>query len=344
MYSKPEITVLLPAYNASETISEAIESILCQSFENFEFLIINDGSSDNTLDIIQSYAQKDSRIRVINQKNMGLIATLNKGLISSSAKFIARMDADDISLPNRLELQFTLIKENPKISVCGSSIEIIETGEKYINESDPNKIKAFAIFGSPLTHPSVLMNKQDVLSVGGYSPDALHAEDYDLWDRMILHGFLLSNIKEVCLKYRLNLNKSRQSYSVQMAHTTYMIYRRILNRIGIFPSEHDIILHSVCAYSRQEPSWKVRQVKKWLDFLEAQNKIYRYVPQEDLKFATDNLFSKIKKLTLLNDSPAWIRRNLRHSVNMFLPLLGTHRIKAEVFIESFWYNLKNFKK
>lgn len=342
--STPEITVLLPAYNASDVISEAIESILNQSFENFEFLIINDGSTDNTLDIIQSYAKKDTRIRILNQNNMGLIATLNRGLATSSAKFVARMDADDISLPNRLQLQLDTIKNNPKISVCGSSIEIIETNEKSIKETAPNKIKAISIFASPLVHPSVLMNKHDVLSVGGYSPHALHAEDYDLWDRMISRGFQLSNTKEICLKYRLNIHKSRQNYSVQMAHTTYMIYRRILNRIGIFPSEHDIILHSVCAYSRQEPSWKVRQVKKWLDFLEAQNKIYRYVSQEDLKFATDNLFSKIKKLTLLNDSPAWIRRNLRHSVNMFLPLLGTHRIKAEVFIESFWYNLKNLKK
>ena len=124
MPNKPEISVLMPAYNAGKYIGSAIESILVQSFSNFEFIIINDGSTDTTSEIIQSYS--DPRIRVCNQQNLGIAKALNKGLSIASAELIARFDADDIALPHRLENQFRAFQEDRHLMVAGSSVIYID--------------------------------------------------------------------------------------------------------------------------------------------------------------------------------------------------------------------------
>ncbi|MFC1862380.1 glycosyltransferase [Thermodesulfobacteriota bacterium] len=183
----PKVTVLMPVYNGENYLGEAINSILNQSFREFEFLIIDDGSTDETNNIIASF--KDRRIRIIeNNGNIGLIASLNKGIDLAKGEFIARMDADDISLPDRLEKQIDFMNNHTDVGVLGTGFQIIDSnGIKYgLPLSFPTNhdfLQWSMYFYSPIVHPSVMMNKVIIREIGGYSSLYVHAEDYDLWIR-----------------------------------------------------------------------------------------------------------------------------------------------------------------
>jgi len=176
-------------YNGEKYINEAIDSILNQTFQNFELLIINDASTDSSQNCIDSY--DDKRIKVIiNEKNLGLVQTLNKGLKIASGKYIARFDQDDISLPNRLKNQYKFLEENKDISaICSWMITIDSNGNKthYFNQKIRNfgDFIGFIIIGKvPLYHPAVMYRKADILDIKGYNLNFPMAEDYDLWRRM----------------------------------------------------------------------------------------------------------------------------------------------------------------
>lgn len=198
--SKAEVTVLMPVYNAAKFLAEAIDSILSQTFTNFEFLIIDDGSTDDSVEIINSY--EDRRIRLVqNERNLGISATLNKGIEISSTELIARMDADDISYPERLEKQYNFFKEHPEYALVSSwarevtiDKEPIHT-EKFRNEYYPY----FLNFECWIYHPTVMYKRSAVIDVGKYSIP--HCEDYDLWCKL-LRKYKIYNISEVLLDYR----------------------------------------------------------------------------------------------------------------------------------------------
>ncbi|WP_413533358.1 glycosyltransferase family 2 protein [Empedobacter brevis] len=202
---EPEISVILPAYNASKYINEAIDSILIQSFKNFELIVINDGSIDETEEIVKSYT--DSRIRyILNESNLGLIDTLNKGINLSKGKYIARMDADDISEYNRLELQYNFLENNDEYIICSSSRlefsdNITDNHKSYLPESDL-QIRVYSIFSTPFTHPSVMFRKNIFINNGlYYSHEFKYAEDYELWVRSLQYGKGF-NFNTPLLRYR----------------------------------------------------------------------------------------------------------------------------------------------
>lgn len=161
MNKNPKVTVLMPVYNGEEYLREAIESILFQSFGNFEFLIIDDGSTDDSINIIASYT--DPRIRVItNGENIGIARALNKGIELARGKYIARMDSDDISLPKRFEKQVDFLDKNPEIGIVGSWIKTFG-GRKTIilaHPCNPEMVRIFFLFDSPLAHPTVMMRRE----------------------------------------------------------------------------------------------------------------------------------------------------------------------------------------
>lgn len=201
-----QITVLMPVYNSEKYLKEAMESILSQSFRNFEFLIINDGSLDNSFNIISSY--KDPRIRLVqNNKNRGLIYSLNKGIKLSKGELIARMDADDISRPDRLEKQVKYMTTHPEVIVCGSDIGVINNIGKFLYYQPTllrdKQIRNCMVVTCPLVHPSVIYRKNTIVEVGGYDTRAYVVEDYDLWVKLMTEG-KFSNISEPLLYYRIN--------------------------------------------------------------------------------------------------------------------------------------------
>lgn len=200
----PEITVLLCVYNGAAHLREAIESVLLQSFTDFELLIIDDGSTDTTPDIVKSMC--DRRIRSIRHNtNRGLITRLNEGLAEAAGRYIARMDADDLCHRERLDRQFQFLEEHPEVGVVGSAVRIIDAngrGRIVYQYPEAHEVIDWVMpFVCPLVHPSIMMRRDLVRSVGGYSAGAMHAEDYDLWERL-LPRTQLANLPEPLLDLR----------------------------------------------------------------------------------------------------------------------------------------------
>lgn len=201
------VSVVMPAYNASAYIKEAIESILFQTYSNLEFLIINDGSSDNTLEIIKSFT--DSRIRVINNtQNRGLIYCLNHGISSSRGEYIARMDSDDIAYKNRLELQVDFLEHHAAYGLVGCGRQLFGENLKKRNQMFPStnsEIIGYSYLANPVIHPTFLFRKTICTSYGiTYNPEFMHLEDYKFVIDCINNGIKIHNIPHILLKYRIS--------------------------------------------------------------------------------------------------------------------------------------------
>jgi glycosyltransferase involved in cell wall biosynthesis len=209
------ISVILPAYNAQETIGEAIQSIIDQTYTDWELLVINDGSTDNTRSVVLSFA--DSRIRYIeNEGNKKLIYTLNRGLELATGKYIVRMDADDISLPTRFEKQVAFMDNHLDVVASGGGM-LTFSNDKIIKrihcESDSEKIELLLFNTSPIYHPTAIIRRSILeLYAIRYSQEYLHVEDYMLWYNLSKVG-KLSNIDDVLIKYRISDNQVSSKYS-----------------------------------------------------------------------------------------------------------------------------------
>ena len=243
--NKPLISVVMPAYNAHKYIKSAIESILGQTFRRFELIIINDCSTDKTLPIIRSYSKKDSRIKIINNnKRLDIALSLNKGVGIASSNIIARMDADDIAFPNRLELQYKLINSSRNIGVVGANIEIMDEVENVIaTRSYPtssNKLKSCLFRYSPFAHPVVFFRKNMFEKVGGYDPKYSPTEDLDLWFRLGSKSEFRS-INETLLKYRLSVKSSSHSIIRDLELLVFRIRLDAIVKYGYRPSLYDLI-------------------------------------------------------------------------------------------------------
>lgn len=221
--AKPDVTVVLPAFNASPYIDEAIRSILNQTLKNFELIIINDGSTDDTLQKIHQY--QDNRIVVINQTNTGLVESLNRGIALARADLIARQDADDASLPQRLEIQYQMFAQQPDLALLGSSMVTIDENSLALNHhhvliGNP-EIRQELLVRSPFAHGSVMFRKETFSRAGGYRTDDWPAEDYGLWVRMSAYG-RFANIDEPLYRYRDNstgISATHQALQQQKAQT-----------------------------------------------------------------------------------------------------------------------------
>ena len=202
MVSTPKISVLLSTYNDEKYIKESVDSVLNQSFTDFEFIIIDDGSKDSTYDIISKI--KDSRITIFRKENTGLIDSLNFGITKCQGEYIARMDGDDICHVDRLKMQFEFLSNNLNYSICGTNTIYIdgkgaEFGRPKLPISD-EEITTYMLFGSPLSHPTVMI-RRDILVNNLYSYDYPVAEDYELWARL-RYKCSFFNIKTPLLYYR----------------------------------------------------------------------------------------------------------------------------------------------
>lgn len=202
-----KVSVVMPAYNAEKYLDESILSILKQTYTDFEFIIVNDGSTDGTTGILDYYAALDSRIIVVNQKNSGVTAALNAGIaVASNSKYIARMDADDISVRNRLEEEVTFLDLNKDYVVVGTDYNIINRWGSVLRHVrvpyEDDDLRLMLCVGSPLAHGSVMFRKAAYQKVGGYRLGGRSAEDYDLWTRLANEGKLYV-LPKTLFKWRL---------------------------------------------------------------------------------------------------------------------------------------------
>jgi len=233
----------MSVYNGQEHLREAVDSVLGQTFTDFEFLIVDDGSTDHTLEILRSY--DDARIRLIVQENRGLVDSLNRALEEAKSEYVARMDADDVSLPERFSSQIAFLDAHPEVGILGTAVVYIDRGGEVVGSwhvpTLPGEIGWQLFFGTCLAHPSVMMRRELVLELGSYDGDALYAEDYDLWARAVsLAG--LANLDSELLQRRAWEESVTHRHTEIQEQTVREILRSLIERrLSVAISSEDAV-------------------------------------------------------------------------------------------------------
>lgn len=268
----PLVSVLMPVYNGQAYLEGAIDSILAQTLSDFEFVIIDDGSTDDTANILNRYEAADHRIRLHrNRENMGIIRSLNLGLKLCRGEFVARMDQDDISLPHRLERQVVFMRGRPGLSISSSTVQMF--GARSYVWAPPghhDEIMAALLFGNCLCHPAIIMRRQDLVAKGLEYPDVLYAEDYMLWCQGAA-ACRLGGQDELLVKYRIHDNAVSSRYRDQQMESEAAGWQYLVRTVlGMDASEGEFSAHEKlvrrlqgvdAGLTRQDIAW----VKKLLD-------------------------------------------------------------------------------
>lgn len=248
-----KVTVLLPVFNDEKYLDQSIDSILNQSYTDFEFLIINDGSTDSTLKILEKFS--DERIKVINNpSNQGLVFSLNLGLDLAIGEFIIRMDSDDISLPERIQKQVDFMESNPEIVICGTNRFVIgKEGFGTEVQLTPSELVSISIFNSPLVHPSVCIRKSFLEKYQlKYDSNFVHAEDTALWLEIIKKGGLIHVFNERLLGYREHLDQVSFKFRNIQKKTSTNSRKAFLNDVfGIKLNYNEVQLYQAISYKEE---------------------------------------------------------------------------------------------
>lgn len=233
--NKPLISVLLPAYNAEPYIEESVRSILNQTYTNFEFIIINNGSTDRTGEIIENI--KDPRIRFFSNENLGMAGALNKAIKLSTGELFARQDADDISYLERFQKQVDFLNNNPDVAIVGTWARIIPQKDNIVrlhkHPTDNLVLKFELLWDNPFVHTSMMMRKSCIDKVGPYDLDEpVLTQDYDLWWR-IIKQYKVANIGEVLVDYRevaTGLSQTTIKYAAKVAEKSVRNVKELLQK------------------------------------------------------------------------------------------------------------------
>lgn len=280
----PKISVIMSVYNEPEKwIRQAIDSILKQTFIDFEFIIINDNPANQAnKNLLKQYADHENRIRIIeNEENKGLTKSLNIGIEASKGKYIARMDADDISMPNRFQIQYDFMESHPEIDVCGScallfgSVPCFSSKKLIVPESN-EEIKIRSLIYSPMVHPSVMI-RLERLPRKLYNDDFKKAQDYVLWGELINNGYTLYNIQECLIKYRITTKSGKRDYRFQQRIAADAVRAQLLHNLCPKIEDKTISLHNkIC----NEQECNLANAEEWLTILKV-FLIKRYPPHKD---------------------------------------------------------------
>jgi glycosyltransferase EpsE len=205
-------SIVMSVYNNEKTLSLTVDSVLNQTYKNFEFIIVNDCSTDNSYKIIKKYKEQDNRIIVIkNPINLGLAKSLNIAFSHAQYNYISRMDADDICEPNRFKVQLEYMLAHPEIDILGSNATLIDMDSGVIGKTDvplnhDSIIKALE-YRNPMIHPTIMMKREVLETLGGYDKKLRKAQDLDLWHRATKAGFKFANLSDCLIQYRVDLDK-----------------------------------------------------------------------------------------------------------------------------------------
>lgn len=231
-----KLSVIMSILNGERYLASAVESILGQTFKDFEFFIIDDGSSDGSREMLQAYAKKDDRIRLrVHEKNQGLTACLNEALAEARGEYVARMDADDVSLPERFEKQVVWLDAHPACGVLGTSYRLMdEQSGTLLNchlTNDPDFLRWCLCFQNPLAHPSIMGRTELFRSLGGYRAEMRYAEDYDLWWRLVKVSEM-NCLTEVLTCLRRHANSVSEVHKQEQLRAKWRILAEMLPQIG----------------------------------------------------------------------------------------------------------------
>lgn len=296
-----EISVIMAAYNSQATIAEAIESVLNQSFSDFELIIVDDGSEDLTGRIVCSY--KDDRIRYMaNPRNYGLPESLNRGIACACGKYIARMDADDIMTADRLKTQMEFLLRHPDISLVGSDYMIFRGNTDIKRMCMPvmdDEIRGELLNHSPFCHPSIIARKE-VFKRFSYNAGFRYCQDYELWSR-VLTEYKAANIPKVLLRYRLSDSSNTaisNKKSDERKGFIRTVYRRILlQQLSLKEGDYDENLQFILGSSSNISTayiagFSPRRVEDFLDKLVKANRQSKYCSEHGMKMMIGKVWLK----------------------------------------------------
>ena len=228
----PEVSILMPVYNGLPFVREALDDLLCQTFRDLELVVVDDASTDGTSDVLREYAQRDARVRLVeNRENRGVAASLNEGLRHCRAEFIARADADDRYEPDRIERQLAYMKEHPDVGLLSSAYHIIgQDGQRLttiVHPLEDRFIRIRELFVSTFAHPAVMFRADLVRSVGGYDVNC-RAEDSELWYRM-MQQTRGANLREPLLRYRKHGSSVMDNWDAEAQESSLSVRIRHLS-------------------------------------------------------------------------------------------------------------------
>lgn len=313
----------MPVYNAEKYLHSAIDSILLQSYSNIEFIIFDDGSTDNSLAIMQSYLKKDNRIHIFSRKNRGIVDTLNEALEHAHGHYIARMDADDIALPKRLERQLKFLDANPDYGVVGSWVKLFgDKEEVWHHRQFDNFIRNMLFFKTPGFSHSAVMLRREVYTAFKYNTDHQHLEDADLFRRIATQSrWKLYNIPSVLLHYRINNSQISLMHQKKQENEYKKVIKNYLDSFGVKTDETILELHMKICNNNIQNKDELLQALKWLEYLyETKNELLSddfHLFREKALILYENFVSSVpiciyKKLTFINDDIVFLREKYRY--------------------------------
>jgi len=338
----PAISVIMPVYNCKEYIQESVNSVLCQTYKDFEFIIIDDASTDGTLEYLQSL--DDPRIVIIRKPiNTGYTNSLNMGLRLAKGKYIARMDGDDISLPTRFDKQKAFMDSNPDLVACGTNYEIMHTVKNSDHPCDPDDLKVQLLSGCYIAHPSVMLKRETLIKYKiEYDIECEPAEDYNLWAKLLKYG-KISNLRESLVKYRLHntqVSNARAFHQIAQADKARLA---MISELIDINDAHLCEIHLSVIKTQKSPNVTLSEVEDWIENLKESNLQLKVYDSEKLNAFLEEKRTNYIKLYFL------FRKGLEFSVikQLFLNkkkyyklfnLLQVSKIIGKYF---FYYGYKN---
>lgn len=291
MTGSPRVSVVIPIYNAEAYVGEALDSVLRQTFGDFELLAIDDGSTDRSADVV--LARNDARIRLVrNAENLGLAGVRNLALSAVRGEYIAWLDADDVSLPPRLERQVALLDDDASLAMCGTWVRTLGTTQprEWHYPTAPDVIRARFLFDDPFATSSVMIRRSILGDALRFEMAYPPAEDYDLWER-VSAGHRTANVPEVLTLYRVHAMQTSRAKAESQRRAIWAIQARQLARLGIAASDDERELHLDigAAWAFDQPLVKVAKAAAWLERLERANQSTR---QYDLHAFRSVLFER----------------------------------------------------
>ena len=280
----PKVSVFMPVYNAGIDLIEAVQSILDQTFTDFEFVIVNDGSTDNSMELLQKF--NDSRIRIINNDgNKGLIASLNIGLELCVGEYIVRMDQDDISLPTRIEKQVEFMDQHPEYGLIGSWFQ--DFGDNIESKlvcysSDDTQIRIRHLYQTHISHPTALIRNSVIKAHNlKFDPAFVHGEDYEFWVRMSAYC-KLSNIPELLVLKRDHIHNITNKFSQTMQDTCAKVKLKQFSKMGLNLDIDEIELYS--RFANGEWSFPIKEMEILtilIDRIKSSNEVSQFIPVDE---------------------------------------------------------------
>lgn len=269
----PAVSVIIPVYNAEKYLREAIDSIIAQTFDNWELILLNDGSTDNSLEIARGY--NDQRIRILNsENNHGLVYQLNRGINAALGQYIARLDADDRALPMRLQMQFDYLETHPEIALLGAAAEVIGSGEIMKHSESRSDILIELLHRNAFIHSTVMFRKSVYLAISnGFSEAYKYAEDYYMW-QLFANNSGVANLNEILIEYRLHDQQVSRVHSDKLAACANKVQIEYLSTaLKIVLNESECLAH-LALINNTKREFYPATVKKWVNYLKEKNRFF----------------------------------------------------------------------